>query len=115
MSKKLSNQFSCSRLMLPAHRKKLNECHKIKEEEEKYCMPNLDDQQKEQFQFLISQSLQQGLVIEVTLLTGKSYSRLKGEVKKIDPLQGKLNIVLTSNKEIKMINLKEIIEVKEGP
>ncbi len=114
MREKIFNQFNCSRLMLPAHRKKLNDCRKIKEEREKYSVPDLDDQQKEQFQFLVSHSLQQGLVIEVTLLTGGKYLRLKGVAKKVDPLQGSLSMALDPGSQIKKINLKEIIQIEEG-
>lgn len=111
MSKKLFNQFICSRMMLPEHREKLNKHHEKIERKEKYRLPSFDEQQWEEFEFILTQSLEHGVKIEITILKEGKYFKKRGTVKKLDPLSGKISI-LTENEGVIKLPAKNMIEVK---
>ncbi|HPU01077.1 MAG: YolD-like family protein [Firmicutes bacterium] len=69
MKKKLYHQFACSSLMLPEHRAALARHRREeawKEWQRRHAPP--DEQQLEQFQRLVEQSMQAGLPLKITCL-----------------------------------------------
>jgi len=111
MSKKLSNQFLCSRMMLPEHREKLKLYQNKREYEENYRIPQYSDQQLEEFQFLLDRSLKFGLRIELTILTDHGFTNIKGVVKKTEAASGQI-LVTTREEEIRL-EIKNIVGLKE--
>jgi hypothetical protein len=109
MIKKLSNQFACSRMMLPEHHEHLK-AHHQKLQRENYVLPSLDEQQYELFEQSIIHSLNFGLEIQVTLLAGEQFLTLEGVVKNINLLSGK--IILLSKDGKKAITIKHITHIK---
>ncbi|PKM82106.1 MAG: hypothetical protein CVU88_03525 [Firmicutes bacterium HGW-Firmicutes-13] len=112
MNKKLFNQFICSRMMLPEHREKLNEHHEEIERKENYRLPSFDEQQWDEFEFILSRSLEHGLKIEITVLTEEGYLKTRGVVKKVNPLSGQISISI--KEEIKKLPVKDMMAVKEA-
>lgn len=107
MSKKIINQFICSRMMLLEHRERLNERRRKLQREEKYHMPFFDEQQWKEFQFILNRSIQYGCKIEVTVLTKKGHLKVRGVVKAIDPVSGQIGIVTENG--LRKLNTKEIV------
>jgi len=84
MSKKIANQFACSRLLLPEHRDRLQGHHRAKEKEEECRLPCLDEQQWAEFDFLIDQSFKQGIEIRVTAINQEGRYSAAGRVVRLD-------------------------------
>jgi len=111
MSKKLSNQFLCSRMMLPEHREKLKLYQNKRDYEESYRIPQYSDQQLEEFQSLLDRSLKFGLRIELTILTEHGFTNLKGIVKKTETTSGQI-IITTREGDIRL-KIENIVVLKE--
>lgn len=107
MSFKLYNQFFCSSLMLPEHRKALAK-HK-KEAEEKHNPPCIDDQQFELWERLAQQSRQNGKQIIIKIFCGNKTHQISGVVKGF--IAGEKALLLaatTGEKKIKISNIKAV-------
>jgi hypothetical protein len=109
MSKKLLNQFHCSRMMLPEHRQKLKEHQEKTAFKEKYPLPLLDEQQWEEFQHLLHQSIQIGVKLKITVLTSRGYSAITGVVTKVDAVSNQ--IVLTTARGTEKIAVKQLVDI----
>ena len=83
MSKKKNHQFACSSMMLPEHRYKLCQHLRLKETREKYRLPDLSEEQQEEFQFILTQSLEKKLAIEVSIRTQGETRVIQGTVEKV--------------------------------
>ena len=110
MSKKLKNQFLCSRMMLPEHKERLREYHK-KMYGGKTELPLFDEQQLEEFQCLLIQSLQCGLEVELTILTETGQKIITGVVRKADALSAQLTVVTKDG--IVTVSIRELAALKE--
>ncbi len=109
MSKKINNQFLCSRMMLPEHKENLNSRKKKMEYKEKYYIPSFDEQQWEEFQFLINKSLHEKTKIQITVLE-KEYKKYRGIITHTYPEQGLLNIKVEN--KFKKIAANKIVNIK---
>ncbi len=76
MRKKLYHQFACSSLMLPEHRARLARHHQDKVWES--SLPPADEQQLEQFQRLIEQSMHSGRALRITFRESGRYRAFTG-------------------------------------
>lgn len=110
MVKKIFNQFTGSKIILPWHREKLNEHHRNMTKKES-TPSSRDEQAEELFQLTIEKSLNQGLEIELTHLAGNIPLKTRGIVKKIDTLAEEIHLL--TGKELVKISRKNILEVKE--
>jgi len=79
-------------MMLPEHREKLKEHHQKIVFREKFPMPLLDEQQWEEFQYLVNQSIHIGIELKITILTPQGYLDIIGVVSKINPISNQLVI-----------------------
>lgn len=66
--KKFTDQFLCSRMMLPEHVEALSRYNKKNLKEEDTHIPSVDEQELENWERLIKQSLEHGMKITVTYL-----------------------------------------------
>jgi hypothetical protein len=110
MTKKISNQFLCSRMMLPEHKESINSYKKKTEYKKKYRIPSFDEQQCEEFQFLINKSLNKKIKLKVTVLE-KKYQEYIGIVTNTYPESGLIKI--KTNKEFKKITADKIVNIEE--
>ncbi|UNC90726.1 YolD-like family protein [Candidatus Contubernalis alkaliaceticus] len=104
MSRKFSEQFLCSRMMLPEHREGLNRQNRKQHKREIFPIPLIDEQQWEEFQRLLEKALEQCLVVEILRKKNDIHQSIIGTLKKADSLTG-LIFVQTED---------EIIKVKAG-
>ncbi|MEW5784577.1 MAG: YolD-like family protein [Bacillota bacterium] len=111
MSKKLTHQFGCSRMMLPEHRGQLQRHREQTRQREEYRRPLFDEQQQEQFQHALEQSLRHGLPLQVTVvLTGSGRRTFTGTVSRTDPVAGR--IFLNTADGILAISTRQIIVIE---
>ncbi len=113
MSKKVANQFACSRLILPEHRDQLRGHRQARRKEEEHRLPCLDQQQWEEFEALVKQSLEQGLTIMVTAVSKQGRYSATGQVIKVDPVIRR--ITLATRGGVQQVALPEIIGVEAAP
>lgn len=111
MVKKNINQFLSSRIILPRHRDKLKKHLDYLDKKEREISPPEETQKEELFQYLIEESLNENLEIQITCKEKEGPLNLRGIVKKID-LSGE-KIHLTGEKGLVIIPRKKILEVKE--
>lgn len=115
VSKKLNQQFACSRIILPEHRDQLKGQRREMDEREKYRVPLFDEQQREEFDSLLTRSLRFGLLLKVTFLKGereKSRALIRGQVVNIDSMTGR--IVFHTETGKKIIAAGRITGIGEG-
>lgn len=74
-------------LMLPEHRKKLQQ---LEEEEEQTTQPAVDEQQLEELNRVLEISCKKNKRIAVTYYNGKKNCRMKGRIKEVIPSQKKM-------------------------
>ncbi len=82
--KKLTNQFLCSRMMLPEHVEAWSKHNEKILEEENNNIPYFDEQELELWERLIKQSLEHGTEITVTYVSKAGKKSFSGAVIKID-------------------------------
>ncbi|MGI6097066.1 MAG: YolD-like family protein [Dethiobacteria bacterium] len=112
-SRKFTNQFSCSRMLLSEHGEQL-QLQKNREEEEVNNIPLFDEQQYEKFNSLLLQSLKYGLQIKVTVWRKDKKSAFIGTVDKINPLSGNIKFSAgKGKKKLVRIQAKEIIDIEQ--
>ncbi|HHX86751.1 MAG TPA: YolD-like family protein [Firmicutes bacterium] len=114
MSKKMANQFACSQLILPEHRDQLHGHRQARRKEEERRLPCLDQQQWEEFEVLVKQSLGQGLTIRVTSVT-KYHGRhsVTGQVIKVNPVIKRITLATPGG--VQQVALLEIIGIEAAP
>jgi hypothetical protein len=108
MKKKLYNQFACSRMMLPEHREDLKN---LLEPQQKHCLPSLDEQQYQVFERILSQSMQYGLEVRVTVWAAKGQRTVSGPVQKTGTIPGQLRIATKDG--VKTVEITKIIAVEK--
>ncbi len=104
MSRKFSEQFICSRMMLPEHREGLNRQSREMLKKENYPKPLLDEQQWEEFQRVLEKALKQHLVVQIIRVKDDIHQTIVGTLKKADSLTG---LIFVQTEE-------EIIKIKAG-
>ncbi len=72
MSKKMSQQFACSKMMLPEHRGSLQEKAARNRRLEENSHPELDEQERQRLQMIFEQALTGRRALKVTVLTGNN-------------------------------------------
>ncbi|MBZ4686861.1 MAG: hypothetical protein PWQ96_524 [Clostridia bacterium] len=108
-SKKIYDQFTCSRMMLPEHKERLKNYRKKLQQKEKYRMPLFDEQQWEEFQFILEHSLHYDAKIQLTILQEESYLEVQGVVKGLDTVKREITIATESG--LRKLNAKEIVNI----
>ena len=86
MPAKMFNQFICSSLMLPEHREALNRHNRVIREQGKKQHPCIDEQERELWDHLISESLRKGRKLAVTYLEKNAPRVLRGVICSFEPL-----------------------------
>lgn len=109
MNRKFSDQFLCSRMMLPEHREGVNRRIRKIDQQGKYSRPLWDEQQWEQFQLLLQQALEQRLLVEITRAKEDVHESISGTLKKADNLTGL--IFVQTEEEIIKIKAEDVISL----
>lgn len=112
MSKKLTGQFHCSRLLLPEHRSILHRHRQKMEVRETNRPVYLDPQQGEEFQRLVEESLFCGLVLAITVRGKTSRQTWAGIVSGLKPDSGKLSLKTAAG--TKTIAVNTIVSVEKA-
>ncbi len=100
MSRKFLNQFACSRLLLPEHREQLQGHHRARNKKEELRPPCLDEQQREELDILVNQSLGQGLEIRVIALGEEGRYSTTGRVIRLDPVRKRITLATPAGVEV---------------
>ncbi len=78
MSKKINQQFACSKMMLPEHRGSLQEHCRQSSRAEESSRPDLDEQERERLQQIFEQALAGKRALQVTVFTGTGRESFTG-------------------------------------
>ncbi|HOA36227.1 MAG TPA: YolD-like family protein [Bacillota bacterium] len=114
MKKKLYHQFACSSLMLPEHRARLARHRQKKAWEAKQNLPGPpDEQQLEQFQRLVEQSMNSGLPLKISCVENGNICRFTGVVQKQQPDPGRLR--LQAEGRVLAIPVSAIVRLEAAP
>ncbi len=111
MSKKYTNQFLCSRMMLPEHRAKLARHRREAERAEQHRRPLLDQQQWEEFQAVLERSYFEGVRVKVTTLEEDGRCTVTGVVRRLLPALGAME--LAGAKGWQRVELRRVVEMAE--
>lgn len=112
MKKKLYHQFVCSSLMLPEHRARLAR-HRISTQGTEHRRPVFDEQQQEQFQRLVEQSMHSGLPLKVTFVDNGGCRTLTGVIPERQPDPGRLR--LQSGDRVVTVPVAAIVQLEAAP
>ena len=94
-------------LMLTEHREKLRELFNHDSEQKK---PELDEQKKEELDFIIKMTLKHNLPIVIYYFENRKEQKIRGFIKEYVPLKELL--VISVDKEDKHLNIHSIIDLK---
>ena len=103
MSKKLTGQFLCSRMMLPEHCSGLQKHADQLDWDEAHRYPDLDEQRQEEMQQAFEQALAEQAAIEITTLTNSGYRHYSGTPHRCDQA---FDLVYLRDREGKLIKIK---------
>ena len=92
MSKKISQQFNCSRMMLPEHQSRLNDHAEQTMRREKYRRPFLDEQYREELQYTLEAALTEKKPVMIIAQNSKGYQTVSGILRCINTTAGTLYI-----------------------
>ncbi len=111
MSKKINQQFHCSKMMLPEHCGKLRDHADRLEREEIYRRPVIDEQLWEEQQRILGQALFTGQQIMITIINSSGYHTYRGVPLRIDQIAG---FILIENGEQRPFKIRatEIIRLE---
>ncbi len=110
MSKKLNNQFICSRMMLPEHVRALSKYEQESKLKELCKRPELDEQRLEEFDRVLQRAIKEELLVRVMVLTERGPVMYDGKVQKI--ATGKLYIEI--EEEVKLVELSNVVNIDEA-
>jgi len=102
VSKKLTQQFACSRMMLPEHCGSLRQHAKSLMRAEEQRWPLTDEQLQAEQQQLLEEALGHKLRVEFTLLDESGRSSLSGVPYRLDETAGMIYIDTGSGKPVKI-------------
>ncbi len=88
MSKKINQQFNCSKMMLPEHCGQLREHSAAYEKAEACSRPCFDEQLREEQQRTLDQALITGQIIVVTVINSSGSHTFRGVPLRIDQISG---------------------------
>jgi hypothetical protein len=88
MSKKINQQFNCSKMMLPEHCGQLREHSAAYENAEACSSPCFDEQLREEQQHTLDQALLAGQMIVVTIINSSGTHTFRGVPLRIDQVAG---------------------------
>lgn len=110
---KLTNQFLCSRMMLPEQKEALLG-HYQETLEKETDIPSFDEQQLELWEHLLKQSLQNKRALRITYLSSnpRRAMTVTGVAVKFDSLSG--NIIMALQDGPVAVPLNRIISLEEG-
>ncbi len=113
MSKKKYNQFICSRMILPEHRNNLKlRFHRVLQEEDPLSSYCPDEQQKEEFDQLLREALQEGLEINIIISNKEGgLNKISGVIPK--KCEGLKKIKVAAADGNRSINVSEIIKIEK--
>lgn len=101
--------WESSRMILPEHRKKLLEYRDQAERAAKYRRPIWDEQQLEEFQFMLSWAIGENREVTLSYYTEHGPREVGGKVKKIDPLHHQ--ILIDTGMGSQWVNINEILAI----
>ncbi len=112
MSKKKYDQFNCSRIILPEHRESLKAWRETRcREESSSLYGELDEQQKEEFDYLLHQSVQEGFPVNIIIRKKEgNLVSLNGIPQVKCPQSGKLKLITKNGTEVLFV--EEIIKIE---
>ncbi len=111
MSKKLTQQFACSKMMLPEHRGSLQEKTTRSRRSEENSRPELDEQERERLQRIFEQALAGRKALKVTVLTGKGRDTFIGIPLRSDSASGKIAFSVGSSQS-NLVRTVDIINLE---
>ena len=103
MSKKLTGQFLCSRMMLPEHCSGLQKYADQLDWDETHRHPELDEQRQEEMQQIFEQAMACRASLEITTLTGSGYRHYSGTPLRSDQAFG---LIYLRGREGDLIKIK---------
>ena len=109
MSKKLFDQFNSSRLMLPQHREYLHRQRRLQQLAEENPLPVIDEQQWDEFQRILEQSLREKIEIGVTVWTKEKRLRWQGKAVRLDSATGLVHLATAQG--IKKIRAQHLLSI----
>ncbi len=112
MLSKLFNQFQCSTMMLPEHVEAISEHHQEKKKTEALYVPEVDQQQLEEWEWLLRNSFDSKSPIRVSYIAHDRRNTITGIVELINT--NKKAITLKTKNGGKTISSNTIIGVIEG-
>ncbi|HSW35258.1 MAG TPA: YolD-like family protein [Candidatus Limnocylindrales bacterium] len=112
MSKKINQQFNCSKMMLPEHRERLQKQTALSRWKEEHHRPVLDEQQQELLQHIFEQSLLHRQKIKITVLNENGYQVLEGVPLKGTSAVGQIS--LENSGDVKTVQTKDIVNLEQA-
>ena len=92
MSKKICQQFACSKMMLPEHRTSLQKHSSAAEWAENHPSIILDEQLQEELQRTLECAREKSHEIKLTILNSSGYHTYRGVPLRLDPTSGTVYI-----------------------
>ena len=111
MSKKYTNQFLCSWMMLPEHRTKLARHRQETERAEQHRHLLFDQQQWEEFQAVLERSYFEGIRVKVTTLEEDGHRTVTGVVRRLLPALGTMELAGAEGRQ--QVTLRRVVEMAE--
>lgn len=109
MSKKLFDQFNSSRLMLPQHREGLHRQRHLQQLAEENPLPVIDEQQWDEFQKILEQSLREKTELRITVWTKEKRQLWQGTAVRLDSTTGLVHLATAQG--IKKIRAQHLLSV----
>lgn len=88
MSKKFSQQFACSKMMLPEHCSSLKKCKARAHWEETHRPPHPDEQRQDELQQLLDRAIYRQQSLSFTILNAGGYQLITGIPLRTDTAAG---------------------------
>jgi hypothetical protein len=114
MSKKLTQQFACSRMMLPEHCGNLRKHAAEKKRSEEQRRPLRDEQLQGEQQQILEQAFRGQKCLEINLLKTSGHSSYHGVPRRLDENAGTI-IIDTGNGNLLTIRAAEVINLILDP
>ena len=113
MSKKISQQFLCSKMMLPEHCAGLKEYAAGKQWAENHRRPDIDQQMHEELQRTLEQALVKQESLKITILNDSGYRTYSGIPVHSDPASGLICLQNGRNRP-KTVKAAEVVRIERG-
>jgi len=111
MSKKINQQFACSKMMLPEHRGSLQEQSAAVKRADESSRPELDQQERERLQQIFEQALHVRRALRVTVFTETGREIFTGIPLRVDPAGGKI-IFSSGSTGVRAIRTADIVHLE---